>query len=160
MVGVKHWENIGNHLPLYYVTLPHSCMPEPKFPSFAFWSSEVHKLLNELDSFGCTDPIGFFPQFYRTVSKPLVPKLSISFRNLLPHSCFPASRHTANVMPIPKTSASVLPEDYTPISITLILCKMFEQLLAKRFTTFLDSNNILPPHQLGCRKILSTCNAL
>lgn len=46
------------------VTVPHSCMPESNFTSFTFWSTEAHKLLNELNSFGMTDPIGFFPQFY------------------------------------------------------------------------------------------------
>lgn len=46
------------------VTLPHSCIPEYNFTSFTFWSTEVHMLLNELDSFSGTNPIGFFPQFH------------------------------------------------------------------------------------------------
>ena len=38
-----------------------SCFPEPKLTSFAFRSSEVKKLLLDLDSFGAVDPNGIFP---------------------------------------------------------------------------------------------------
>ena len=42
------------------VDLPLTCHPSPRLTSFAFWSSEVRRLLLYLVSCGGTDPLGMF----------------------------------------------------------------------------------------------------
>ena len=37
--------------------------PSPNLTTFAFRSREVSRLLLDLDSCGCTDPLGMFPLF-------------------------------------------------------------------------------------------------
>ena len=44
--------------------IPLSSFPEPKLNSFAFRSSEVKKLLFDLDSFRAVDPNGIFTLFF------------------------------------------------------------------------------------------------
>ena len=43
------------------VDLPLTCHPSPSFTTFAFRSSEVRRLLLDLDPYGGTDPLGMFP---------------------------------------------------------------------------------------------------
>ena len=43
--------------------MPLTCHPSPSLTSFAFRSSEVRRLLLDLDPYGGTDPSGMFPLF-------------------------------------------------------------------------------------------------
>ena len=45
------------------VDLPLTCHPSPCLISFAFRSSEVRRLLFDLDPYGSSDPLGMFPLF-------------------------------------------------------------------------------------------------
>ena len=48
------------------VDLPLTCHPSPSLTTFAFRSSEVRRLLLDLDPYGGTDPFGMFPLLKRT----------------------------------------------------------------------------------------------
>ena len=143
------------------IPIPQSCFPDVKFTKFAFRSSELTTLLNDLNAFGGCDPHGFLPLFFKKSARILAPKLAVVFRLLLNRGSFPVCWRVANVTPIPKGgSPSVNPEEYRPISITPILSKIFERLLAKRLYRFLDASKLLPPNQFGFRKGLGTNDAL
>ena len=45
--------------------LPLTCRPSPNFTTFAFRSSEVRRLLLDLDPYGGTDPLGMFHLFLK-----------------------------------------------------------------------------------------------
>ena len=47
------------------VDLPLTCHPSPSFTTIAFRSSEVRRLLSELDHYGGTDPLGMFSLFLK-----------------------------------------------------------------------------------------------
>ena len=47
------------------VDLSLNCHPSPSFTTFAFRSSDVRRLLLDLDPYGRTDPLGLFPLFLR-----------------------------------------------------------------------------------------------
>ena len=47
------------------VDLPLTCHPSPSLTTFAFRSSEVRRLLLDLDPYGGTDPLGMFPIFLK-----------------------------------------------------------------------------------------------
>ena len=143
------------------LTFPPSCFPDIKLSSIAFKSSELARLLEDLDSFGGCDPLGFLPILFKKTAAVLSPKLAVIFRILIRRGSFPVCWRSANVTPIPKgSSPTINPNDYRPISITPVLSKIFERLLAKRLTRFIDVNKLLPPHQFGFRKGLSTSDAL
>ena len=143
------------------VPLPQSCFPDVKLSKFAFRSTELAALLNDLDPFGGCDPLGFLPLFIKKSSRILAPKLAVVFRLLLNHGSFPTCWRVANVTPIPKgSSPSVNPEEYRPISITPVLSKVFERMLAKRLHRFIDDAGFLPRTQFGFRKGLGTNDAL
>ena len=81
------------------VDLPLTCHPSPSLTTFAFRSSEVRRLLLDLDPYGGTDPSGMFPLFFKRTDV-LASRLSVVFRRLVRLSSFPACWRQANVTPM------------------------------------------------------------
>ena len=84
------------------VDLPLTCHPSPSFTPFAFRSSEMRRLLLDLDPYGGTDTLGMFPLFLKRTADVMAPRLSVVFRRLIRLSSFPACWRQANVTPIAK----------------------------------------------------------
>ena len=84
-----------------------TCHPSPSLITFAFRSSEVKRLLLDLDldPYDGTDPLGMFPLFLKRTADVLAPHLSVVFLRLLRLGSFPACWRKANVTPIPKGSS-------------------------------------------------------
>ena len=98
--------------------------------------------------------------FFRKTASVLASKLSCLFRRLLRCGEFPLEWRIADVTPIPKGPLSALVCNYRPISITPVLSKVFERLVALRFGRFLERSGVLSSHQYSYRKGLGTCDAL
>ena len=114
----------------------------------------------DLDPNGGVDSSGCFPMFFQRTASVLAPKLSRLFRRLLRCGEFPLEWQIANVTLIPIGPLSALVCNYRPISITVVLSKVFERLISLRFGRFLERSGVLSSHQYSYRKSLSTCDAL
>ena len=64
------------------VDLLFTCHPSPILTTFAFRSSEVRRLLLDLDPYGGTDPLGIFPLFLRELLMLWPPVLMLCFGGL------------------------------------------------------------------------------
>ena len=53
------------------------CHPSPSLTTFAFRSSEVKRLLLDLDHYGDTDPLGMFLLFHKRTADVMAPHLSV-----------------------------------------------------------------------------------
>ena len=84
------------------------------------------RLLLDLDSYGGTYPLGMFPLFLKRTASVLVPRLSAC------DDSFPVCWRVANVTPTTKGSPCYSVADYRPISITLVLSKVFERMVLVR----------------------------
>ena len=73
-----------------------------------------------------------FLSFLKRTADVLSPRLSVVFRRLLRLDRFPACWRQATVTPIPKGPSSSSVANYRPISITPVLSKVFERLVAVR----------------------------
>ena len=104
----------------------------------------------DLDPNGGVDPSGCFPMFFRKTASVLAPKLSCLFRRLLRCGEFPQEWRIADVTLIPKGPLSA------PVSITPVLSKVFERLIALRFGRFLERSGVLSSHKYSYRKGLGT----
>ena len=143
------------------LTMPDSCFPEAKLNSLAFRAREIKDLLLDLDAYGGVDPNGIFPLFLKNNADYLAPKLAVIFRKLVRRGSFCRCWRIGDITPLCKCgSGSSCPSDYRPISITPILSKVFERLLAKRLNAYAESNNLFPNLQFGFRKGLGACDAL
>ena len=114
------------------VDLPLTCQPFPSLTTFAFRSSEVSRLLLDLDPYGGTDLLGMFPLFLKRTADVMAPRLSVVFRWLIRLCSFPACWRQANVTTIQKGPPSSSVANYRPISITSVLSKVFERLVSVR----------------------------
>ena len=142
------------------VDLPLTRHPSPIIVTCAFRSSEVGRLLLDLDPCGGTDPLGMFPLFLKRTDDVPALRLSVVFRRLLRLGSFPACWRQTNVTPIPKSPPSSSVTNYRPISITSVLSKVFERLLSVRLGRIMESSGVLPTTQFTYRKWLGTCDAL
>ena len=97
------------------VDLPLTCHPSPSFTTFAFRSSEVRRLLLDLDPYGGTDPLGMFPLFLKRTANVMAPSLRVVFRRLVLLGSFPSCWRQANVTTIPKRPPSSSVANYRPI---------------------------------------------
>ena len=88
------------------------------------------------------------------------PRLSVVFRRIVRLGSFPACWRQAHVTPIPKGPPSPSVVNYRPISITSVLSKVFEPLVAVRLGRFMECSGVLPTTQFAYRKGLGTCDAL
>ena len=57
------------------VDLPLTCHPSPSLTTFVFRSSEVRRLLLDLDPYGGTDSLGMFPLFLKRTADVMAPVL-------------------------------------------------------------------------------------
>ena len=55
------------------VDLPLTCHPSYSFTTFAFRSSEVKRLLLDLDPYSGTDPLGMFPLLLKRTADAMAP---------------------------------------------------------------------------------------
>ena len=144
------------------IVLPSTCDPEPCLYSFVFRSSKVLKLLLDLDPHGGCDPLGFYPLFLKKIARILAPKLSVVLRFLVRHVefPFPGCWRRVDVTPVPKGPHSCLFTEYRPISVTPVMSKVFERLVAVRLQKYLEACTHLPSRQFAYRKKLGMCDAL
>ena len=101
-----------------------------------------------------------FPLFLKRTADVLAPSLSVTFWRLVRLGSFPVCWRQANVTPIPKGPPSSSVAHYRPISITLVLSKVFERLVSVRLGRFMERSAVLPATQFAYRKGLGTCDAL
>ena len=82
------------------------------------------------------------------------------FRRLVRLGSLLACCRQAKVTPISKGPPSSSLANYRPISITSVLCKVFEHLVSVRLGRFMERSGVLPTTQFACWKCLGTCDAL
>ena len=73
----------------------------------------------------------------------IAPSLSIIFQNLYNTITVPSSWKEANITLIFKRGDKKDPENYRPVSLTRVLCKVMESILQDYLLDFLCENNIL-----------------
>ena len=101
-----------------------------------------------------------FPLFLKRIADVLAPRLSVVFQRLLRLGSFPACWRQVNVTTISKGPSSSSVANYRSISITPVLSKVFEHLVAVRLERFMKHCGVLPTTQFAYRKGLGTCDAL
>ena len=90
----------------------------------------------------------------------LAPRLAVVFRRLLRLGSFPVYWRVAIVTLISKGPLSSSASNYRPISLTLILSKVFDRLVSVCLRRFMECRSVLPTTQFAYNRGLDTCDAL
>lgn len=81
--------------------------------------------------------------------------LSMLFHQSLLHGCLPEDWKVGKVIPLHKTGDAHCPNNYRPISLTSVPCKVLEHIIYSNIVNFLESNSFFYPAQHGFRKSFS-----
>ena len=127
----------------------------------------VRKLLQKLDGHKATGPDEIPARLLKETASETSAMFTTLFQASLLQGKLPTEWKTANVIPAFKKGSKSQPENYRPISLTCILCKVMEHIISSSLMTHLENNSILNDAQYGFRKkrscetqLLNTVNHL
>ncbi len=119
-------------------------------PNVVLTSDKIRKKLLSLKVTSSCGPDGIHPSILKHSASALSLPLNILFNLSYASSCLPHQWLTAHVIPLYKHSGSrLLTENYRPISLTSIVCKVFEGILKDEMMTHLMTNNLIRNNQHG-----------
>ena len=118
-------------------------------PDIQVGTSGVHKLLKNLKVHKTTGPDGILARLLKEKASQIVPAITLLFQASLSQGSVPEKWERANVAPIFKMGDKHKAENYRPISLTAILCKLQEHIISSQIMQHLAKNQ--HPHRLPTR---------
>ena len=113
--------------------------------------SGVTKLLQNINPHKATGPDEMCGRVLKELSTIISRPLTLIFQKTLETGKIPYDWKHANVCPVFKQGDKHNAINYRPISLTCILCKIMEHIIASNLMKHLESNNILYDLQHGFR---------
>ena len=114
-----------------------------------FSAQTVTDVLRSFKNSHAVGPDNFSAAFYKKyayeLSFPLFRVLDSSFKLGKLPSCW----KTACVIPVYKKGNAANPENYRPISLTCVPCKILERIIRDKLVTYLSASNLVDPNQFG-----------
>ena len=114
--------------------------------------TELINSSNDLQTKTSLDHNGLSSSFIKEIVSSIAPPLAHIFNCSLTTGVVPTQFKLAKVIPIFKSGDVKNVDNYRPISLLCTFSKIFEKIMAKRLTTYIDSNKILNKFQFGFRK--------
>ena len=94
-------------------------------------------------------PDGLHPMLLKELSECLAQPLTVLFNMTLDQGVLPDDWKLGNSFPIYKKGRKKIAENYRPISLTSVLCKMLEKLIRSHVMKHLVDKKLLSPRQYG-----------
>jgi ribonuclease P/MRP protein subunit RPP40 len=134
---------------------------EPSTLSTVYFDSDlVKKCISKIKTKSAAGPDGFASVIFKQLLNVISDPLAMMFRLIMQFGEVPDSWKEAIVTPVFKKGSSSKTENYRPISITSICCKLFEAGIKLSLMQFLNENNLLSASQHGFLSKHSTCSNL
>ncbi|MES9880859.1 MAG: reverse transcriptase family protein [Sedimenticola sp.] len=128
---------------------PSAC---PIMPDLHISTKGIQTLLKNLKTEKASGPDKLQPLLLKELKDEISPILQVIFTRSLETGVMPTEWAIANVAPLFKKGEKSLAENYRPISLTCILCKVMEHIVTSNLCRHLNSNNILYDLQHGFRE--------
>ena len=110
---------------------------------------EVMKKLKEINPNKSAGPDAIPARVLKELSEVLAEPLAILYHKSLQTGKLPSDWKTAHITPIHKKGSKSDPGNYRPVSLTVIICRQLEGLVAKCIVEHLLKHNFITPHQHG-----------
>ena len=103
-------------------------------------SEKVKKLLSNLNENKAMGPDNLHPKLLKFLAdnENFVTALTLLLTKCVEQECIPAVWKNALVIPIHKKGSVHLPENYRPVSLTCILCKLYETILREHILSYVS----------------------
>ena len=130
--------------------LPSCCGPsQPVIPDISISVDGVLNLLKTLDTKKASGPDQIPARILKLCAEEIAPILTVIFIQSLNSGFIPKDWLSANITPVFKKGDRGKPNNYRPISLTSICCKIFEHILYYHIIEHLNTNSILIDQQFG-----------
>ncbi len=129
-------------------TIPHRHCNIP-MPSFVISEDMVEKKLLELNPNKSPGPDSLHPRLLKELAKELKAPLTTLFRRSLEDAELPDIWKRAKITAIFKKGDRKHPGNYRPVSLTSVICKVFEKLIREHVLLHLKRNGLLTNKQYG-----------
>ena len=157
----SHFSGVGENLAR---DIPHvDIAPEDyvertdkKFSLSQIGKTEVHKLINQLESNKATGLDKIPCKLLKLALDIISPSLIFIFNRSIESGVFPDKLKSACVTPIIKKGVKTDTGNYRPISVLPVVAKIFEKTVYNQFYKFLSDNKLLCNSQSGFRSLHST----
>ena len=124
----------------------------PVMPDIDISLNGLLKLMKNLKPGKAAGPDKLKPLLLKELRDEIAPIIKVIFDKSLQTGTLPTEWLTANVMPVFKKGDKSLAANYRPISLTCILCKVLEHILASNIVKHLDAQEIMYDMQHGFRE--------
>ena len=108
-----------------------------------FNRNAVLRALKKIKPNESSGPDNLPPVFFRKLSNVLAEPLSILFSSFMSIGKLPEDWKNATVLPVYKSGLSSQVENYRPISLTCVACKVMERVIASSMLQYLRDNHII-----------------
>jgi hypothetical protein len=126
--------------------------PNKTAPDINITCAGVERLLERLKPHKASGPDRIRPRILKELSSEVAPILTMIFNKSLATGQIPPSWRDANVTPIYKKGQKYKAENYRPISLTCVCCKIMEHIITSNIMSHAESSGIFHPLQHGFRK--------
>ena len=122
-----------------------------ELPGLTITVPGVEKLLRKVNTSKAIGLDNISNVILKECASQLAPGLSEIFQNSIDSGKLPTDWTNANVSPVFKKGDVHLAENYRPVSLTSVTCKLLEHIICKHLLTHLEKNNILTNLNHGFR---------
>jgi Reverse transcriptase (RNA-dependent DNA polymerase)/Endonuclease-reverse transcriptase len=112
----------------------------------------IVNLIKKLNPHKSPGPDKISPKLLQLIPEEISDYLLLIFNKCFQQQDIPKIWKSANITPVFKKGNRSDPINYRPISLTSILCKMFEHIITSNLATFLEQNKLFNNDQFGFRK--------
>jgi len=117
-----------------------------------FTAGMVAEKINKLKSTSAPGPDKISARFLKEYVNVISYPLSLLFESSMRSGIVPQDWRLANVTPIFKKGSKSKPENYRPVSLTSICCKLMESIIRDQLVNHLKFNNLIKSSQHGFMK--------
>lgn len=142
------------------LNLPCKILPQQYMKNVTVDFSDVSKAIQMIPDKLSQSPDGIPAYFLKRVAHSILDILLCLFNLSLILSVIPSQWSSAIIVPIHKKGSRDLPCNYRPISLTCVLCRVLEYIIAEKLRYHLHSYNLLSSNQFGFLPSRSTCSQL
>jgi ribonuclease P/MRP protein subunit RPP40 len=136
-----------------------SCLPKPKIffnglveeelSNIEITADMVGKKLDKLKTDKSPGPDGMHPKLLYEIRDIIKKPLALLFQQSLVEGKLPEDWKSATITPLFKKGSKADPQNYRPVSLTSIVCKIFESVLKDKILEHLEKHSLIRDSQHG-----------
>jgi hypothetical protein len=131
-----------------------------KMKGISISTEDIMKRLGDLNIFKSPGPDMLHPRVLKEVREVIAIPLKLIFEESLKSGALPLDWRTGNITPIFKKGLKTKVENYRPISLTCVICKILESIIRDKLVKHMKDNNLFSDRQYGFIKGRSTVSQL